>query len=63
MKEHDFSDLIRDFGKYDFLCPVFCIIDERTQAGNSGSVVFGIRTKEQGHNVPHIHARQSPTLG
>ena len=54
--EHDFSDLIRDFGTFTFFYPVFELYEGRGQVGRCKQIIFEIRTKEQGHNTPHIHA-------
>ena len=53
--EHNWLDFIRDFGRgmqYAF----FEIPEQRVKIGSNGSIIFEVRTKEQGHNEPHIHA-------
>jgi len=54
--EHNFSDLIRDFGTFTFFYPVFGLYEGRGQVGRYKQIIFEIRTKEQGHNAPHLHA-------
>ena len=54
--EHNFSDLIRDFGSFTFFYPIFELCESRGQVGKCKQIVFEIRTKEQGHNTPHLHA-------
>ena len=54
--EHSFSDLIRDFGSFDFFYPIFELCESRGQVGRCKQIVFEIRTKERGHNTPHLHA-------
>ena len=42
---------------YHMLCDVFELMEIRKQiAVLKEGVVIEIRTKEQGHNIPHIHA-------
>ncbi len=53
--ERNSSEFIRDFGmgmQYAF----FELSEQRAQIGRRGSIIFEVRTKEQGHNDPHIHA-------
>ncbi|MBR2785639.1 MAG: DUF4160 domain-containing protein [Clostridia bacterium] len=40
-----------------FFTNVFDIYEIRGVVGDKNGVVFEVRTKEKGHNVPHIHAR------
>lgn len=54
--EHDFRDFIRDFKSLTVLYPIFGIEENRARVGARGEIIFEIRTKEQGHNVPHVHA-------
>ena len=56
MVEHSFIDLIKDFGSYEIFYSVFELYHKRARVGNCNQIIFEIRTKEQGHNVPHIHA-------
>lgn len=53
---HTFSDIIKDFGSLHFFYPVFEIQEQRARIGQVKGIFFEIRTKEQGHNVPHLHA-------
>lgn len=57
MIEHSFSELLKDFGGYTFFYPVFDLVCFRGKVGEIKEIIFEIRTKEQGHNVPHLHAR------
>ena len=54
--EHDFRDFIKDFHTLICLYPIFGLSEQRARVGSRGEIIFEIRTKEQGHNVPHIHA-------
>ena len=54
--EHSFNDLINDFNSFTFFYPVFDLREQRGKIGTRGSIIFEIRTKEQGHNTPHLHA-------
>ncbi len=54
--EHSFGELINDFNSYNFLYRVFDLHEQRGKVGTRGSIIFEIRTKEQGHNTPHLHA-------
>lgn len=54
--EHSFNDLINDFNSFTFFYPVFGLREQRGKVGTRGSIIFEIRTKEQGHNTPHLHA-------
>ena len=56
MIKHNFSDIIKDFGSLDFFYPVFGLCNTRAKVGCKKQITFEIRTKEQGHNIPHIHA-------
>lgn len=47
--EHNFSDLIRDFGSFNFLYPIFDINETRGKVGAYKQIVFEIRPKEKGH--------------
>lgn len=55
--EYNFSDLIKDFGSFAFFYPIFELCESRGLVGQYKQIIFEIRTKEQGHNVPHLHAR------
>ena len=54
--EHNFNNLIKDFGSHTFLYPVFDLYEQRGTVGNFKSIRFEIRPKEQGHPTAHIHA-------
>ena len=51
-----FNEYLKLFGSYLVWENVFDIIRQRVRVGEIKSITFEIRTKEQGHNVPHIHA-------
>ena len=40
----------------DFMYNLFEIIEIRARVGNLKSITFEILTKEDGHNIPHVHA-------
>ncbi len=55
--EHELIDFIRDFKSSPLIFnSIFGLIEQRGRVGSRGSIIFEIRTKEQGHNVPHVHA-------
>ncbi|MBQ8615325.1 MAG: DUF4160 domain-containing protein [Clostridia bacterium] len=54
--EHNFSDLIRDFGSFNFFYPIFNLCEQRARVSQYKQIIFEIRPKEQGHNEPHVHA-------
>ena len=53
---HTWLDFLRDFGLDGFQFSFFEIPEHRGKIGNKGAITFEVRTKEQGHNEPHIHA-------
>ena len=54
--EHTFFDMLRDFGSFNFLYSIFELSESRGKVGQYKQIFFEIRTKEQGHNTPHLHA-------
>ena len=57
MIEHSFPDIIKDFGSFTFLYPIFNLCEYRARVGEHKQIIFEIRPKENGHNVAHIHAK------
>lgn len=55
--EHKFTDIIMDFGCFNFFYPVFDLYDQRGNVGERDGIIFEIRPKESCHNVPHVHAK------
>lgn len=45
----------RDY--YNVFCEVFDLIQIRKRINIVAGIIIEIRTKEEGHNIPHIHAR------
>ena len=54
--EHRGFELMMDFGSISFFYDLFGLCEQRGQVGKVKQIVFEIRTKEQGHNTPHLHA-------
>ncbi|MFR5756074.1 MAG: DUF4160 domain-containing protein [Lachnospiraceae bacterium] len=40
----------------NFLFETFCIVEQRGIVGRINAIKFEIRTKEENHNLPHVHA-------
>lgn len=54
--EHRWFELNMEFGGVGFFYDLFGLCEQRGQVGKVKQIVFEIRTKEQGHNTPHLHA-------
>lgn len=52
----DCEKFYTDFKNADIIFRIFDIYEIRSQVGSRGAITFEIRTKEKGHNMPHIHA-------
>ncbi|GEM_PF-6093047 len=57
MIEHNDIEFYDSFENINLLLKAFEIYSIRAQVGNRGAIIFEIRTKEQGHNTPHLHAK------
>lgn len=54
--KHNTLDFLHDFGLNGFQYSFFELLEKRVKVSRRGSIIFEVRTKEQGHNEPHIHA-------
>ena len=53
---HKFPEVMKEKDVYDFVYKLFEMYEIRARVGSVGKMTFEIRTKENGHNVPHVHA-------
>jgi len=54
---HKFPEVMREKEIYDFMYNLFEFYEIRAKVGKIKNIVFEIRTKENGHNIPHVHAK------
>ena len=55
--QYTIEDFYKDFKNPDQIYKIFEIYSIRAQVGCRGAIIFEIRTKEKGHNIPHLHAK------
>lgn len=56
MITHNLGDFLKDFKCLDIQSAFFGLPEQRVKIGSRGAIIFEVRPREHGHNVPHIHA-------
>lgn len=54
---HGFPDCLQYVEIQQILNDIFEIIEIRAKVGIVGNIIMELRMKEEGHNIPHIHAK------
>ena len=53
---HRFPETMNEKEIYDFMYGLFEMYEIRARVGSVNNMTFEVRTKENGHNIPHVHA-------